>query len=536
VVTAATTSLAAVIGEFPRGSTTEAVLVSSWPQFESAYGELTAESSLAAYAVWQFFQNGGIGAWIVRITRANATPASAIITPLAGASSVKISANSPGLWGRTLEVATSPSGPAAAPSDTHVDFVVSKVGAEPTDRPLEMFSDIAILESDGETAVPASHVAKAIAERSNYIVAGPTDNGDDTNSVAPAKGAGVAATPLAGGSDGDEWAAPTRADTAAANTLLNAIKAELQPDARLDHIAPAVFNLMCIPDLATQDIKTQGTVFAAAHGFCEARQAFLLVDPPPPSTAGIEATLTVDQVGASAAGLSNLVTAWAHNGGILSPDNIAAATYYPWVQINDPLTGLARYVPPSGTIAGVYASTDASRGVWKAPAGAEALLAGVTALADTTISDTVNGELNFIGINCLRTLPVFGHVVWGSRTLAGSDLAGSAYKYVPVRRLTNFIEQSLTQSLRWTVYEPNGPALWSSISIEVTRFMASLFAQGAFGGTRAATAYTIACDASTTSPADILAGIVNVSVGFLPVDPAEFIMLNIQLDAASAAS
>jgi hypothetical protein len=334
----------------------------------------------------------------------------------------------------------------------------------------------------------------------------------------------VPPTPLAGGSDGDAWAAPT---------LLNAIEAELQPGARLDRIAPAVFNLMCIPDLATRDIETQGTVFTAAHGFCAARQAFLLVDPPPPSTAGIEATLTVDQVGASAAGFDDLVTAWAQNGGILGPDNIAAATYYPWVQIDDPLTGLARYVPPSGTIAGVYASTDASRGVWKAPAGSEALLGGVTALADTTIGDTVNGELNVIGINCLRTFPVLGHVVWGGRTLAGSDLADSAYKYVPVRRLASFIEQSLTQSLRWTVFEPNGPALWSSIGIEVTTFMASLFAQGAFAGTSAATAYTIACDASTTSPTDILEGIVNVSVGFLPVEPAEFIMLDIQLAAAS---
>jgi len=141
-----------------------------------------------------------------------------------------------------------------------------------------------------------------------------------------------------------------------------------------------------------------------------------------------------------------------------------------------------------------------------------------------------------MGINCLRTFPLYQSIVWGARTLAGSDIAGSPFKYVPVRRLADFIEQSLQQSLRWAVFEPNAPALWGAISLEVTAFMASLFASGAFAGASAAQAYTVACDATTTSPTDMLSGIVNVNVGFAPVDPAEFVMLNIQINAASAAS
>ena len=126
--------------------------------------------------------------------------------------------------------------------------------------------------------------------------------------------------------------------------------------------------------------------------------------------------------------------------------------------------------------------------------------------------------------------------MWGARTLAGADLDGSAFKYVPVRRLTDFIEQSLQQCLRWAVFEPNGPALWSSISLEVTSFMAGLFGQGAFAGASAAAAYQVVCDATTTSTANQLAGVVNVNVGFAPVDPAEFVMLNITIEAASSAS
>ena len=245
--------------------------------------------------------------------------------------------------------------------------------------------------------------------------------------------------------------------------------------------------------------------------------------------------MSVDAIGAPGSkGLATLLTTWGTD--LLTQENTSAAAYYPWVEITDPVSGLPKLLPPSGAIAGVYATTDTNRGVWKAPAGVEAVVGGINALADTTITDDANGQLNVAGINVLRTFPLYGNVVWGARTLAGSTLGGNAFTYISSRRLADFIEQSLQQSLKWAVFEPNGPALWSSIQIEVTTFMAGLFGAGAFAGASAAAAYSVACDASTTSPTDMLLGKVNVNVAFAPVDPAEFVMLNVQIDAASAAS
>jgi phage tail sheath protein FI len=261
------------------------------------------------------------------------------------------------------------------------------------------------------------------------------------------------------------------------------------------------------------------------------------VDPPPPGVAVGSAPWgppggTVDHVGADQAQLDALVGTW--GGNLLDPDHTSAATYYPWVQIGGPWAALgSAWVPPSGSVAAVYATTDSVRGVWKAPAGVDAPLEGVSALADDTITDRAGEQLNVAGINSLRNLPTYGNVVWGARTLAGSDLTGSDFKYVPVRRLADFIEQSLLQSMAWTVFEPNGPSLWESISREAGLFLTGLFAQGAFQGTTPSQAYNVMCDATTTSAEDMLAGIVNLNVAFAPAEPAEFVVLNIKLGAGA---
>jgi phage tail sheath protein FI len=540
VVTPATTNLTAFIGEFPKGPTTEAVLVTSWAGFEAEFGPLGPESSLAAYAVSQFFLNGGIGAWIVRmvpsadaalsqwVSQPAAAAAATVSVPLAGAPGLEISARSPGAWGNELAVELRPSGPASRPDASHVDLLVFQVppgqtfaaSPDPSYAPVETISNIQVLATGSQPAPTADQIAAAISSASNYVVAA-VDGGSS-----PASPPGPAWSQLGpNGSDG-AWADPGLWDAV--------VGIELTDGGRLTQLSPAVFNIMCLPDLALAPTADQEYVFTAAHRFCADRQTFLILDPPPPESARAPTNDTsVDSVGVGTTGMDNLI-AWADH--FLSPDNVAAATYYPWVQIMDPVTGLSRAVPPSGTVAGVYAATDTARGVWKAPAGVEAQLGGVTALADATITDTVNGELNVMGVNCLRTFPLYQSIVWGSRTLAGSDLASSPFKYVPVRRLADFIEQSLQQSLRWAVFEPNAPALWGSISLEVTAFMAGLFGAGAFAGASADQAYTVACDASTTSPTDMLRGIVNVNVGFAPVDPAEFVMLNIKINAAAAAS
>jgi phage tail sheath protein FI len=242
--------------------------------------------------------------------------------------------------------------------------------------------------------------------------------------------------------------------------------------------------------------------------------------------------VTIDAVGTSSSAMQALLDTWGAH--FLGPEGIAAAAYYPWVLIADPWNpATTRLVPPSGTIAGVYATTDTTRGVWEAPAGVTATLEGVTGLADPTIDDDVNGELNVAGIDVLRTFPDYGPVCWGARTLAGADSIASEFKYVPVRRLADLVHQSIRRGLAWAAFEPNAPALWASIASEVGQFMQGLFTAGAFSGATPTEAYLVECDASTTTQDDIEQGVVNVKVAFAPLRPAEFVVLTITV-AASA--
>ena len=182
---------------------------------------------------------------------------------------------------------------------------------------------------------------------------------------------------------------------------------------------------------------------------------------------------------------------------------------------------------PCGAVSGVMARTDSDRGVWKAPAGLEARLFGVPALS-VPLNDADTGQLNPLGINCLRAMPAAGRVVWGARTMEGSDRLASEWKYVPVRRTALFLEESLYRGTQWVVFEPNDEPLWAQIRLNIGAFMQSLFRQGAFQGTTPREAYFVKCDRETTTQNDIDHGIVNILVGFAPLKPAEFVVIKIQ--------
>jgi phage tail sheath protein FI len=184
-------------------------------------------------------------------------------------------------------------------------------------------------------------------------------------------------------------------------------------------------------------------------------------------------------------------------------------------------------MPPSGTIAGLYARVDGARGVWKAPAGTEAALVGAQGI-EYNLTDLENGTLNPLGVNCLRLFPVFGPVAWGARTLQGADQMTSEYKYIPVRRLALYLEESLYRGSKWIVFEPNDEPLWAQIRLNFGAFMHNLFRQGAFQGKTPREAYFVKCDKETTTQNDINLGIVNILVGFAPLKPAEFVVLKIQ--------
>lgn len=280
-----------------------------------------------------------------------------------------------------------------------------------------------------------------------------------------------------------------------------------------------LFNILCLPVTANLPDVNAAAVAAAATKLCADRRAMYLVDVPQ----GSGGRDTVDAV-----------MSWLDANATLRNKN--AALYFPRVDIADPLNGFRlRATPPSGTIAGLYARIDAARGVWKAPAGTEATLAGVQKL-EYKLTDGENGVLNPLAINCLRTFPIYGNVCWGARTLNGADQLADEYKYVPVRRLALFIEESLYRGTQWVVFEPNDEPLWAQIRLNVGAFMHDLFRQGAFQGQTPQQAYFVKCDKDTTTQTDINLGIVNIVVGFAPLKPAEFVVIQIQQIAGQIAT
>ena len=280
-----------------------------------------------------------------------------------------------------------------------------------------------------------------------------------------------------------------------------------------------LFNLLCIPydtsaDYAEQAEQQAMDAYARLAQYCQQRRAMLIVDPPMKWT--------------TAAKNDEWSTIQPTDVGINGDVERNAAVYFPRVVEADPLLkGAPRVMPACGIIAGVIANTDASRGVWKAPAGIDAGLSGILSL-ELTMTDAQNGLLNPLGINCLRSFPVIGPVVWGARTLRGADQLEDDYKYIPVRRLALYIEESLYRGTKWAVFEPNADPLWTSLRLSVNSCLADLQRQGAFYS------YFVNCDSETTTPDDIAQGIVNIVVGIAPVKPAEFVIIQIQQTAGQS--
>jgi phage tail sheath protein FI len=275
-----------------------------------------------------------------------------------------------------------------------------------------------------------------------------------------------------------------------------------------------IFNILCVPSAPALDAPGQITNYAQvmneAVTYCEERRAFLLLDIPGGVNTVDEARDWLDDVAATGLRHRN------------------AAAYFPRPQMPDPLNdNRLRDVAASGTMAGIYARTDGARGIWKAPAGIEATLRNAPALG-YLLTDPENGQLNPVGLNCLRNFDVFGNVGWGARTMVGADALASEWKYVPVRRLALFLEESLYRGTQWVVFEPNDEPLWAQIRLNVGAFMQNLFRQGAFQGSTPRDAYLVKCDNETTTQNDINLGIVNIVVGFSPLKPAEFVIIKIQ--------
>ena len=274
-----------------------------------------------------------------------------------------------------------------------------------------------------------------------------------------------------------------------------------------------LFNILNLPGVSeyVADPEAVNVLLATAISYAEERRAMILLDMPADRD-------TFDKA-------RDWINDPAVTTNLRHPNAVA---YFSRILAADPLqNNRLRSFANSGTIAGIYARTDAAQGVWQAPAGTEARLRGVQGL-EYGLTDPENGVLNQLGLNSLRVFDVFGFLVWGARTMVGADALTHESKYLNVRRLTLFIEESLYRGTQFAVFRPNGETLWSELRLSVGTFMNNLFRQGAFQGTTPQQAYLVRCDATTTTQADIDLGIVNIIVGFAPLKPAEFVIIQIQ--------
>jgi len=551
-ITGVATSITAFLGRSPRGPIDSPDTINSFADFVRRFGGLAAGYPMS-YAVNDFYQNGGSTALIVRAYKPvdNNTDGYARVT----VDKLKLKASSPGKWGNKLRaqivlvsgkeardalglpadadlfnLILRDTGPGGA-IETIINLSVLKDSSRRVDKVLKAESSLARWDDpwpaqdptgitaaqdavstteDAVTAAQKDFTAKKndwVAKKNSLPAGDPAIQtalnamtAADT-ALTTAKSAVTAAETALGGNDGLALDQPTYVGDPDKKTGMQALlKADL-------------FNLLCIPpDVDGGD--TLPAVYQSAMQFCSDHRAVLLVDSPAAWSANRDTAAQKAHDGLSDLNLSG-------------PAARNAAIYFPRVREPDPMrdSRVETFVP-CGIVAGIMARTDTQRGVWKAPAGLDAAINGILSL-DAELNDQENGMLNPLGINCLRAFPVYGRVVWGARTLRGADQLADEYKYVPVRRLALYIEESLYRGTKWVVFEPNDEPLWAQIRLNVGAFMHNLFRQGAFQGTTPKEAYFVKCDKETTTQNDIDLGIVNIVVGFAPLKPAEFVIIKI---------
>ena len=497
-ITGVATSIAAFMGWAPKGPTDRAGLVLSWADFVRDYGGLNANSYLG-YAVSQFFLNGGQQAYIIRLVSTkdataanNASAAALTLAPLS------IKAQNQGDWANHYAVAIKNQA-SGNRFQLQVVFIDPADSTGKTQTVVESFANLSAASPDSQ----GRYVGDIVNNQSTYITVDVTQPPSPaTPADTPKVGSLTATQTLSGGVDGTAL----QPNTAPFEDSLGLTSGTGGVNL-LDHVD--LFNLLIVPG------ETTGTVLQALEKYCRDHRGFLIADSPDGAT------------------LTNVAGALS---GITGDDAINAAFYFPWITAPDPLSqNVPAQYPPSGFVAGIYARTDGTRGVWKAPAGTDASVLGAMGVA-VPLSDPENGQLNPQAINCIRNFSVYGTVLWGARTLRGNNELGSEWKYIPVRRTALFIEESLFRALKWVVFEPNDEPLWAEIRLNVGAFMQNLFRQGAFQGKTPAEAYFVKCDKETTTQNDINLGIVNIVVGFAPLKPAEFVVIKIQQIAGQIAT
>jgi len=524
-ITAASTSTVAFIGMAEKGPVNEATMVTSFMDFLDTFGGFTTKDTLGIedthvppdnniylpYAVWAFFQNGGRKCYIIRLAP-EAVPAS-LKVPGENGDAFTVSAKSPGAGGNKLFVAVT-NGTLDIPEPTPEDPNRRK----PTYK-IEVKTDGGrnVLESfDGVTMDKGedNSVDTYINGNSRFIKISDPNYGNKPTlkpeeppaGATTGTGGGTALVPLTIQDPGYKLAGATAGKDVSDADIVDQLTVG---KSALDTITDV--SLIAAPGFTSYEVINQGFRYAESHrnGLGD---AFFIADVP------------------ARIANKNEVKEFVTNS-LFQPNNSGyGALYFPWINARDQIArgrNAKIPLPPSGFIAGICARIDNVRGVWKAPAGTEAGVSGHQGLK-ASLTDMDQGVINLVGVNALRTFPGYGTVVWGSRTVS-RDIA---WRYVPVRRMANFLKSSIYDGIQWAVFEPNDAPLWDALRLTIGGFMMDLFRQRALQGSTPEEAFFVKCDRETTTETDQQNGIVNVLVGFAPLKPAEFVVVRLSQKVA----
>ena len=492
-ITGVATSITAFVGRAKRGPVDKATVINSYADYERLFGGLDLNSSMS-FAVRDFYRNGGMQAIIVRIFNAGDDTSTAKVT----ADNIVLTAASQGAWGNHLQVTI-----------THDDSATTEIADRQGVAVTDLFN---ITVEDLKTGAQEVYLNVTVVDgprRLDKVLENNSDLARLETLPTPATRPGKGTYKVEDADKATDGQTLTKTDFTPADAQKD--KKGLYALEQAD-----LFNILCIPPYKDTEGEPNRDVDVSlvsdAATYCEKRRAMLLVDSPSDWDSKTKAVEKFTDSGTDYVGTRSK----------------NAALFFPRLKQPNPLRdGQLEEFAPCGTIAGIFARTDTQRGIWKAPAGLEATLKGAQGLS-VMLTDAENGELNPLGINCLRSLPVIGRIAWGARTLKGADILADEWKYIPVRRTALYIEESLFRGTKWVVFEPNDEPLWAQIRLNVGAFMHNLFRQGAFQGTTPREAYFVKCDKETTTQNDIDRGIVNIVVGFAPLKPAEFVIVKLQ--------
>jgi len=483
------TAVAAFVGLAERGPVNEPTLVSNWGQFTSTFGEFV-ENSYLAHAVYGYFMNGGGNCYVVRVgpgsangkagpdgQRAKELPAG----PQAALGGYRVQALDSGS-GKTPDVSVEISDPGGDNPPEGSFRLVVKLGG----RPAEEFDRLTTAKGDKQNVVTVVNAQSKTIHIEEATSSGVLER--------PQKGTVKLAAPKKPAPDKTPIRPDDYVGDVAARTGFGGLEA-------VDEVT-----MVAVPDLMTAyqqgaiDDEGLKAVQLAVIAHCELMgDRVAILDSPP--------NLNAQQI-----------KDWRVN--LAGYDSKFAALYWPWVKVFDPSTGTNVLVPPSGHVAGIWGRNDDTRGVHKAPANE--VVRGAIAL-QTQITRNEHDLLNPIGINCLRSFPGRGIRVWGARTLCSDP----AWRYLNVRRLFNYLEESILNGVQWAVFEPNDNVLWAKVRRSIAAFLTMEWRKGALFGLTPDEAFYVRCDRETNPAEAIDAGQVLCEIGVAPVKPAEFVVFRL---------